>query len=209
MIFAVHKPRGISSYDVIRSIKNQYEKGTKIGHGGTLDPLAEGVLVIAVGRESTKQLSDVLKNSTKEYVAEIELGKVSKTDDSEGPIESGLSERVPSLNEIEKILHTFIGDILQRPPVYSAVKIKGEAAYSRVRRGEAVEIQPKQVHIDAIETMSYKYPVVTIHVQCGSGVYIRSLARDIGQKLGTGAYMKNLIRTRVGDFTLDKTQPYK
>ncbi len=209
MIFAVHKPKGISSYDVIRSIKLQHEKGTKIGHGGTLDPQAEGVLVIAVGRESTRQLSAILKDSTKEYIAEIELGKISHTDDSEGPITPGLSQREPSSEEIQKILTTFTGDILQKPPVFSAIKIKGETAYSRARRGEVVEIQPKHVHIDSIEMRDYTYPVVTIHVQCGSGVYIRALARDIGEKLGTGAYMKSLIRTRVGEFTLDAAESYQ
>lgn len=209
MIFAVYKPRGISSYDVIRAIKHKHEKGIKIGHGGTLDPQAEGVLVIAVGRESTRQLSSILKDSTKEYIAEIELGKISDTDDSEGPISIGLSQRVPSNEEIQEVLRSLTGDIIQKPPKYSAIKIKGETAYARARRGEIVDIQPKLVHIDSIEMRDYIYPILTIHVQCGSGVYIRALARDIGEKLGTGAYMTSLIRTRVGKFTLDATVQYE
>ena len=229
MIFPVYKPKGITSFDVIRKLKSEYLRGTKIGHGGTLDPLAEGVLVIGIGRESTRALHDVLRNTTKEYVAEIELGKVSETDDSEGPISPYVGSRAdltaikvskrkptyfsldiddaavkPSAEDVHHVLDTFIGDIEQLPPQFSAIKVAGQTAYKRARKGEKVTLQPRTVHLDKIELQSYTYPILKIRVVCGSGVYIRSLARDIGSKLGTGAYLKSLVRTRVGEYTIEQ-----
>lgn len=205
-IFAVHKPKGISSYDVIRKLKKEFP-GEKIGHGGTLDPLAEGVLVIGVGRPATKSLQSVLKNTTKEYIAEIELGKVSETGDAEGPVTISNSSTKPSREEIESVLKTFIGTIMQTPPVYSAVKVKGKAAYQRTRSGEKIELEPKSVVIHSIAILEYTYPILKIKVETGSGVYIRSLARDIGERLGSGAYLAGLVRTRVGEFTLPQSRP--
>ncbi len=198
-IVPVYKPVGISSYDVIRELKKHFP-GEKIGHGGTLDPRAEGVLVIAIGKEHTKNLQTVLKGTDKEYEAIIELGKVSETDDSEGPVTQGNSDIKPSEDDVRNKLQLFIGDIQQTPPKYSAVKIKGVTAYKRARRGEEVVLEPKTVTINAIEVLEYSYPFLTIRVECGSGVYIRSLARDIGEKLKTGAYLKALKRTAVGEF---------
>jgi tRNA pseudouridine55 synthase len=205
MIFAVNKPMGISSFDVIRVLQNQYPEGTKIGHGGTLDPRAEGVLVIAVGKESTRQLQDVLKNTTKEYIAEIELGKISHTDDSEGPISEGPSQRQPDMLEISKALALFTGEIDQTPPIFSAIRINGQRAYKRARRGEELSLGSKKVHIHGINLLDYVYPIIKIKVECGSGVYIRSLARDIGVHLGTGAYVKSLIRTKVGAYSIEQS----
>ena len=204
MIFAVYKPRGISSYDVIRKLKMEYPRRTKIGHGGTLDPLAEGVLVVGVGRESTKKLQAVLKDSTKEYIAGIELGRTSETDDAEGPLH--ITEQLPpepTKQDIAHVLQSFVGKIEQTPPKYSAIKIAGMAAYKRARLGEELHLQPKSVYIHALEILDYTYPVLEIRVECGSGVYIRSLARDIGTTLGTGAYLIKLVRTRVGEFTIE------
>lgn len=200
MIFPVYKPKGVSSFDVIRKLRKEYPKGTKIGHGGTLDPLAEGVLVIGIGKESTKKLSEILKDSTKEYIAEFELGKTSETDDAEGPVESTGNSEKPSEKEVQNILEGFLGTTEQVPPKYSAVKVNGQPAYKRARRGEEFTLEPKEVTVHAIELLSYEYPIIKVRVETGSGVYIRALARDVGKKLGTGAYMKSLIRTRVGEY---------
>lgn len=202
-IFAVYKPRGISSYDVIRRIKRMSSEH-RIGHGGTLDPEAEGVIVIAVGREYTKQLQPVLKGTSKTYEASLYLGATSETDDAEGPITRTDPEKVGpciSLSQLAVTLETFLGTSLQTPPRYSAIKIEGESAYKKARRGEEFEIAPKEIHIASIELMSYDYPHLTIRVTCGSGTYIRVLARNIGEKLGTGAYLTGLKRTAVGSFT--------
>lgn len=198
---AVYKPKGISSYDVIRQIKRDFP-GEKIGHGGTLDPLASGVLVIGIGREATRQLGIVLKNTTKEYVAQITLGSWSETDDAEGPIHEGGSARLPTAREIREVLGKFEGEISQIPPVYSAVKIQGKPAYKRTRAGESLILAPKKVFVESIELLSYDYPILTLRIICGSGVYIRSLARDIGEAIGTRAYMSELERVRVGEFSL-------
>lgn len=203
-ILSIYKPLGITSYDVIRVLKKHFP-GEKIGHGGTLDPLAEGVLVVAVGREATKQLHSVLNGTQKEYRAKIELGKTSETDDAEGPITdyAGGNGTIPSRDDVEKALRNFVGDITQTPPDYSAVKVQGMTAYKRARTGQKIALAPKQVHIEHIDVLSYTYPTLEIQVVCGSGVYIRALARDLGEALKTGAYLTGLQRTRVGDFTSD------
>lgn len=205
-LYGVYKPLGISSYDVIRQLKRAFP-GQKIGHGGTLDPLAEGVLVVAIGSAYTKQLSEVLKGTEKVYEAVVRLGEISETDDSEGPIKGSDPKKVgPSFTqpELEKILSFFVGTIQQTPPKYAAIKIGGVPAYKRARRGEEVIPEPKTVHIERIALLSYVYPDVTLEVTCGSGTYIRALARDMGEKLGCGAYLKALKRTRVGQFTAEE-----
>ena len=216
-ILAIYKPKGPTSHDII----NQLRKITgirKIGHAGTLDPLASGVLVVAIGRDGTKQLGSLLKNE-KEYIAEIKLGETSTTDDAEGVKRkytnikyysnlNGESFSLRSKNkimnvtkkDIEKILGKFIGHIRQVPPVYSAIKINGKSACRRVRKGENIKLEAREVLIKSIKIIEYKYPILKINIDCGSGVYIRSLARDIGEALGTGAYLSNLERTRVGKY---------
>jgi len=204
-IFPVYKPLGISSYDVIRKLKKHFP-GEKIGHGGTLDPLAEGVLVVGVGKEATRQLQTVLKGTNKTYEAGIELGKISETDDSEGPISESIEwgGEVPTREEVEKVLATFLGETQQIPPKYSAIKIKGVPAYTRARRGEEFDIEPKTITIRSIDLLEYNFPSLSVRVVAGSGTYIRSLARDIGKALGCGAYMKALKRTAVGEYTIDE-----
>lgn len=210
-IFAVNKPRGITSHDVVGIVRRK--TGVKrVGHGGTLDPLAEGVLVIAVGRENTKKLDQYVKGD-KEYIATLKLGYISDTDDSEGPIhqykatdqESIHSSKVvtPTKKDINLCIKKFIGNISQTPPHYSAIKIQGQEAYKRIRKGEDFEMKPRDVFIKNVEVMSYDYPILELKIECGTGVYIRSLARDIGEELKTGAYLTKLIRTRVGEFTID------
>ncbi|MBS3903444.1 MAG: tRNA pseudouridine(55) synthase TruB [Anaplasmataceae bacterium] len=198
-IFAIWKPSGISSYSAIYRVKKITGK-TKVGHAGTLDPLAEGILVVAVGRESTKKLfSSELKE--KEYIATIELGAASSTDDAEGEIKTIPHPPRPSQEEIENCLQQFIGKTMQRPPVWSALKINGTRAYQKARRGETFEMKERPAEIFSIELIRYGWPEVEIKVVTGPGVYVRSLARDIGEKLKTGGYLKKLIRTRVGSYT--------
>ena len=205
-IFAVHKPIGISSQKAVQKVKwwareKSGNKKIKVGHGGTLDPLAEGVLVIAIGRQFTKQI-DKYVASEKVYKAEITFGKVSETDDGEGPISDVEVKKVLKRKEIEQIITGFIGEIEQIPPAYSAIKINGEEAYKRIRRGEEVEMKSRKVFVKEIEILNYNYPKLEIRIICGKGVYVRSLARDIGKKLNVGGYMSALVRERVGEMKL-------
>lgn len=203
-IFAVNKPVGITSHDVIYKLRRQ--TGVKrIGHAGTLDPLASGVLVVAIGREFTKQLEKHVK-SEKEYIAEIFLGQTSTTDDMEGEKIIVNNKIKPNFDEVEKTLKQFVGKIMQTPPSYSAIKVGGKVAYKQARIGKALKLEPREVKIKNIELLDYKYPVIKLKITCGKGVYIRSLARDIGEKLKTGAYMKSLVRTRVGDFKIENAK---
>lgn len=204
-IFAVYKPQGMTSHDVV----NQVRKITgvkRVGHGGTLDPLATGVLVIAVGRENTRQLSTIVKKE-KEYIATIKLGEESTTDDEEGVFRQAQDKNIqpPSLEHIEKVLKRFVGNIMQKPPIYSAIKVDGRAAYKSARKGQTVEMKAREVEIKDIELVSYKYPLLRLRVITGPGVYIRSLARDIGKALNTGGYLFELERTRVGEFTIQNS----
>lgn len=199
-IHTVWKPVGPSSNQFLNQLRRTLNK-KKIGHAGTLDPLAEGILVIGIDREGTKLLDSCIKQN-KEYLAEIFLGAVSETDDREGPVvEVPTKNAPPSREEIEKTLKELTGVISQTPPKYSALKINGKPAYERVRNGEVVNLTPRKVEIFNIEVIDYRFPTLTIKVTCGSGTYIRTLSRDIGEKLGTGAYLASLTRTRVGNFS--------
>ncbi len=198
---AVYKPKGITSYDVIREIK-KHVQGEKIGHAGTLDPLAEGVLVIAIGREATKHIADTVAKE-KEYIAEVKLGVESATDDEEGEKTIFDVAHIPDKEIIEKVLASFIGTISQTPPPYSAIKIDGKEAYKYMRADKEVEMKPREVIIKEIELLNYEWPILSLRVVTGPGVYIRSLARDIGRALQTGGYLTGLVRTRVGDFALE------
>lgn len=204
-IYPIYKPKGPTSHDIIAQLR-KITGIKRIGHAGTLDPLASGVLVVAIGREYTKQLSEYV-GLDKEYIATIRLGETSETDDAEGVadiIDEIMNPKVEQ-QDIERILPEFIGEIEQVPPKYSALKIKGKPAYKRVRQGEKVEMKPRKVSIYDIEMLAYQWPMVKIRVHCGSGVYIRSLARDIGERLGIGAYLADLQRTRVGTYDIRKS----
>lgn len=202
-IFAVNKPMGITSHDVVNIVRKK--TGVKrVGHGGTLDPLAQGVLVIAVGRENTKHLDEFVKGE-KEYIAEIKLGQISTTDDEEGEKKDVNLKIIPEISEIEKIIKLFVGEILQTPPIYSSVKISGKPAHRRVRAGQDVKLEPRKVRINSIEILDYSYPILRLKVTTGPGVYIRALSRDIGNELKTGGYMTSLIRTKVGNFTIENS----
>lgn len=200
-IFAVNKPVGPTSNDVLNALRKKLNT-RKMGHAGTLDPLAQGVLVVAVGA-ATRKLSEVV-GQEKEYLAQIHFGSTSATDDAEGPLSPHPVSEPPTIKKIQTVLSKFEGRIQQTPPVFSAIKVRGQEAYKRVRAGEAVQLAPRVVEIKEIEPRSYHWPMLELRVVCGKGVYIRSLARDLGETLGVGAYLAGLTRTRIGAFTLEQ-----
>lgn len=203
-LLLVDKPTGITSFDVIRKARKQLQT-RKIGHAGTLDPFASGLLVLAVN-EATKVLSELILTE-KKYVAEVCFGATSSTDDPEGEITQVSNAPAFSKADLEGTLKKFTGTIAQTPPVYSALKIKGKRACDRVRAGEdvseAIAKKTREVEIFSLELLSFDFPKATIEVHCSSGTYIRSLARDIGAALQTGAYLSALRRTSVGNFNIE------
>jgi len=205
MIIGVIKPSGMTSHDVVNKIRTiTGEK--RVGHGGSLDPFAEGVLVIGISRESTKQLQDILKNTGKEYIAVMELGKISTTGDPDGKIEeSDNREDVSKISkaDFKEVLKTFVGEIEQTPPDYSAIKINGVPAYKKARKGEQLALKKRKVLVKKLELVNFDPPLVKIKAVVSSGTYIRSLVEDIGNALGVGAYTRELVRTRVGQFGLE------
>lgn len=200
-IYNIFKPFGVTSHDVIDQLRTLSSE-KRVGHAGTLDPLASGVLVVAIGREYTKKLNELMIQE-KEYIAEITLGQASTTDDAEGEKRAVEVQEIPDREEIQRVIANWIGTVQQAPPVYSAIKVKGTPAHRRVRSGQHVELLPREVEIKNIEILTYAWPILKIQVTCGKGVYIRSLARDIGNDLKVGGYLSSLVRTRVGDFTID------
>lgn len=204
MIVGIYKPKNWTSHDVIAKLRS-ITKIKRIGHAGTLDPLAEGVLVVGIGRESTKSLNIELQKE-KEYGALIKLGEISETGDEEGGKTEVDVQKFPTKEEVEGVLKQFVGEIEQKPHKYSAVKIGGRSAYKFARRGQSLELSSRKVLIKKIELLKYDYPFVQLAVTTGPGVYIRVLAEDLGEKLGTGGYLFKLTRTRVGEFTLEKTK---
>ena len=208
----INKPAGWTSFDVVNFIRKKERartgtKNIKVGHAGTLDPFATGLLIVGVGREATKRL-DEFKNLPKTYLATIHLGAVSDTQDVTGTIQKQETDntRQPDLKTIQKIIATFVGKQQQIPPMYSAKKIGGQRLYKLARQGKEVEREPSEIEIYQIRLLGYDYPFLKIEVECSAGTYIRTLAADIGKKLGTGAYCEELTRTKIGEYTLDKAQ---
>ncbi len=198
----IDKPKGKTSHDVIDELR-KITKIKKIGHSGTLDPIATGLLILGIGREATKKLSQFQKLD-KEYWARIRLGAISDTFDVQGKIMEIKVNEIPTKEKVEKVLRSFEGEILQTPPPYSAKKIKGVKLYELARKGILVAPKPKKVKIYKIELLKFKWPYLEIKINCSSGTYIRSLANDIGKKLGCGALVEELKRTKIGEFSLDK-----
>lgn len=199
----IDKPAGITSHDVVDGLR-RLAGMRRIGHAGTLDPFATGLLILGLGK-ATKKLGE-LQGLDKEYEATLELGSVSDTFDREGIIKAEvLRGDIPAPEDIERALDQFRGGYEQLAPLHSAKKIKGQKLYDLARAGKATEdMRPhKQVTIKKIELLEYAWPKLRILVECGSGTYIRSLAHDIGQALGTGAYCLELRRTRIGSYTID------
>lgn len=200
MLLLVDKPKGLTSHDVVdlvRKIKGE----RRVGHAGTLDPNATGLLIIGVGREDTKKLGDIAKNTKKTYVAEIFLGESRKGDDSEGEILQKIRvTREPSLAKVKSVVKNFLGKSFQSPPAYSAIKIKGKKAYELARKGKDVNLKKREITVYRAKIISYDFPILKVEFEVSSGTYIRALARDIGDGLKTKAYLKELRRTKVGKF---------
>jgi len=202
MLLLVDKPKGMTSHDVVDFVRKESGE-RRIGHGGTLDPNATGLLIIGVGRESTRRLGMVAKGMKKRYVAQLVLGEERDSDDVEGKIINTNEDIIPSFNQIKAVITEFVGTIEQIPPSYSAVKIEGRKAYDLARKGEKVEMKPRTVTIYSIELTDYHYPRLVIKCEVSSGTYIRALARDIGRKLGCGAYLAELRRTAIGSYRIE------
>ena len=207
MLININKPKGMTSHDVIDEIRNITGE-QRVGHAGTLDPFATGVLIVAVGREDTKKLGEITKHTEKEYQAILVLGKTSTTGDPEGDITIESKKEI-ELRQIETVLQKFKGEITQIPPAFSAVKIKGVRAYKLARAGKTVELPPRKITIHSIDILEFEYPLLKLEITCSAGTYIRSLAADIGKELGCGAYVKELTRTRIGDFTIEDSKTLK
>lgn len=197
-LLVLDKPAGMTSRDVVNRVQRWFPRGTKIGHTGTLDPLATGVLVVCLGVAT--RLAEYVQRMEKVYHARIRLGARSDTDDADGAITPVEVANPPDRAMVERALQGFIGEIEQVPPAYSAAKVTGRRAYDLARRGEDVDLAPRRIHIHRIDSLAYEFPSLIIEVCCGKGTYIRSLARDLGERLGCGGYIETLRRTRVGRF---------
>ena len=198
-VVAVYKEEGWSSHDVVNMVR-RYTGQRRVGHAGTLDPCAKGVIVIGVGREVTRMLA-AIAGKEKEYVVRVKLGWRSTSDDLEGQKTQVQVAQIPSEDQVRQALKSFEGTIQQRPPVFSAVKVGGRAAYRRARRHKPLDLPTRQVEAKEIELLRYAWPFVDIRLVTGPGFYVRSLARDLGEMLGTGGYVDTLERTRVGAYT--------
>ncbi|MDD5530669.1 MAG: tRNA pseudouridine(55) synthase TruB [bacterium] len=202
-LFNITKPAGITSYKVVETIK-QVTGIQKVGHTGTLDPFASGILVLCLDKAC--RLAEYIKNEKKTYIADIILGIVTDTYDKTG-IKENVSPKEPDLKEIENIIESFSGEQFQLPPMFSAKKIKGKRLYHYARDGETIERASQKINIYGIELQKYKYPLVKIKVTCSAGTYIRVIGNDIGSKLETGAYVDALTRTGVGNFNIEESTP--
>ena len=206
-ILLIDKPAGMTSFGVVarvrRVLSQRAGKKVKVGHTGTLDPFATGLMILVYGK-ATKDAMTYTKLD-KVYEATFVLGQVSSTGDPEGEV-TNISDRVPNRQEVEAALAQFTGDIQQRPPIFSAIKINGQRAYKLARDGKEVEIPLRTVTIHSLELLDYTYPALTIRTHVLSGTYIRSLASDIGEVLGVGAYCTQLRRTSIRDWKIDDAQ---
>ena len=200
-VFAIYKEEGMSSHDVVDEVR-RLTGHQRVGHAGTLDPYATGVLVVGVGRNATKQLR-YIAGTEKEYITRVKLGWRSTTDDREGRIEQVFrpTGTIPAEVQVRQALTHFHGTIDQRPPVFSAVKVRGRAAYKLARKGRDLTLPPRRVEVKEIELLGYAWPSVDVRLVTGPGFYVRSFARDLGELLGTGGYMERLERIRVGTYT--------
>lgn len=200
------KPLHWTSFDLVNKARTMVKhtldiKKLKIGHAGTLDPLATGVLIVCTGK-ATKRIEE-LQYHTKEYIATIQLGATTPSFDLETEVDATYPTEHISREMVEETLQKFLGEIKQIPPSYSAVKVNGKRAYEYARKGAEVEIKPKTLVIDEIELLEYDMPTIKIRVVCSKGTYIRALARDIGQALNSGAHLTGLQRTRIGDIRVE------
>ncbi|MCS7180876.1 MAG: tRNA pseudouridine(55) synthase TruB [bacterium] len=200
-IINIYKPKDITSYDVIRIIKKEFKLKEKIGHGGTLDPIGEGVLIICIGNMT--KISYKFLNYDKEYIGELLLGVKTDTDDIKGKIIEEKKIENISNEKIIEVIKSFEGEIEQIPPVVSAIKYKGKPLYKYYRKGILIKPPPRKVIIKKIEIQKINLPYIEFKVLCSKGTYIRALCRDIGEKLGCGGTQNKLIRTKVGPFKIE------
>ncbi len=204
VIVPINKHSGISSFGVVHQIR----KATgikKVGHAGTLDPFAEGVLIIGIGRSATRQLDSYMRQE-KEYLARVVLGVVTDTDDPTGKVLERNDFVVPEPETLNDVIKRYIGEIDQIPPRYSALKVGGVRLYKLARKGIEIERKPRKVLIKQIEMINFTADGFYIRVVCSHGTYIRSLAYDIGRELGFGAHLSELTRVRIGQFTVDSSE---
>lgn len=200
-VISVYKEKGFTSFDVVAKLRGILHQ-KKIGHTGTLDPDAEGVLVVCLG--SATKLCEILTDKDKSYEATLLLGKTSDTEDGSGKILTEC-EVTASQEEVERTIRSFVGEYMQVPPMYSAIKVNGKKLYELAREGKEIERTPRPVVIHSIDIVSIDLPHVTFKVECGKGTYIRSLCRDIGEKLGCGGLMERLVRNSVNSTETGKT----
>jgi tRNA pseudouridine55 synthase len=201
-LLVIDKPAGMTSRDAVNRVQRWFPRKTKIGHTGTLDPLATGVLVLCVG--AATRLADYVQAMGKTYISRFRLGATSTTDDADGAITETPNATPPTREQINLALTSFIGTIEQTPPAFSALKVDGQRAHDLARKGEDVELRARPVRIDAIRVLAYEWPFLDVEIDCGKGTYIRSIARDLGAKLGVGGMVQTLRRTRIGPFTAEQ-----
>ena len=209
-IILIDKPSGMTSFGVVARVRRiltvRNGKKTKVGHTGTLDPFATGLMILTVGKECKNAMN--YSKLDKSYRTKIKLGFNSTTGDTEGEITS-VSNKIPTKEEVQQVLNDFTGKIEQTPPKFSAIKINGQRAYKLAREGKEVEMPKRQVEIYKIELLRYKYPYIEIEVSVSSGTYIRTLAEDVGTKLKTGAYCEELKRLSIDKWTLSEATTLK
>lgn len=202
-LLLVDKPAGWSSFDVVAKVRGTLKRGTgqkiKVGHTGTLDPLATGLMIIVVG--SYCKRAEEFSKLDKTYEVTVKLGETSTTGDEEGE-KTRVSNIEPTNEQVDSALQQFVGDTMQTPPQYSAIKINGQRAYKLARAGKVAVIEPRPIHITSLTLNNYEYPNVNFTAEVSSGTYIRSLVEGIGKQLQTGAYMSDLRRTRVGQWQI-------
>ncbi len=195
----INKPAGKTSRDVVDCVQ-RLVRPDKVGHAGTLDPLATGVLVVCVGQAT--RLIEYVQQAPKRYVGTFLLGRSSNTEDTEGDITLHAEDPHPTYEQITRALPKFLGTIQQRPPAFSALKVEGKRAYALARQGKEVHLEARPIEIYALEIVSYDHPELVLDIRCGSGTYVRSLGRDIAKAVGTSAVMSALVRTEIGPFHL-------
>jgi tRNA pseudouridine55 synthase len=200
----IHKPAGLTSRDVVNRVE-RLVRPARAGHAGTLDPIATGVLVVCIG--GATRLIERVQQMPKSYAATFELGITSPTEDIEGEVTPLEAAPIPSLEDLRAAARELTGEIDQRPPAFSALKVEGRRAYSLARAGAAVELKPRRISVHRFEIVDYHYPHVRTQIDCGSGTYIRSLGRDLAERVGTSAVMTELVRTAIGSFRLDDAVP--
>ena len=199
----LNKPPGITSRDAVDRVVRIVGKKIKVGHAGTLDPLAAGVLVVCIGPAT--RLIDRVQQMPKRYRGTFLLGRTSDTEDVEGIVTELPDAVAPPQADLQSATAAMVGTIQQRPPAYSALKVAGRRAYKMARRGETPELKPRPITIYSLDILDYDYPQLTLDIRCGSGTYVRSLGRDLAERLGTGAVMSELVRTEIGQFHVEQS----